>query len=75
MKSTAFFKSKTELDILYNKILYELPHKLSNDLKLQILRDQKILEKSQICVRTVSLTGKKMATAVKKYAKVDIKVS
>ena len=74
MKSTAFFKSKTELDILYN-LIYELPHKLSNDLKLQILRDQKILEKSQICVRTVSLTGKKMATAVKKYAKVDIKVS
>ena len=74
MKSTAFFKSKKELDILYN-LIYELPHKLSNDLKLQILRDQKILEKSQICVRTVSLTGKKMATAVKKYAKVDIKVS
>ena len=47
-----------------------MPHELPSDLRLRILGNKEILEKSQIWVQT----NKTLAIAVKKHAKVDIKL-
>ena len=60
-------------------LVYELPHELVNDLRLRILENQEILEKSQIRVETYTsaqspLQNLTLAIVVKTHAKVDIKL-
>ena len=58
-------------------LVYELPHELSNNLRLGILGNKEILGRSQIWVeRNPSLPPRNqtLAMAVKKHAKVGIKL-
>ena len=61
-------------------LVYEFPHEWPNDLRLGILGNKEILRKYQISVETClpvsSLPSRNqtLAIAVKKHAKVDIKL-
>ena len=61
-------------------LVYEFPHEWPNDLRLAILGNKEILRKYQIWVETClpvsSLPSRNqtLAIAVKKHAKVDIKL-
>ena len=61
-------------------LVYEFPHEWPNDLRLGILGNKEILRKYQIWVETclpvssLSSRNQTLAIAVKKHAKVDIKL-
>ena len=60
--------------------VYELRHKLPNDLRLRNIGNQEMKEKSQNCVKTKKLISslpsknKVLTIAIKTHAKVEIKV-
>lgn len=60
------------------KLIYELPHKLSNELRLTVLKNMQLLGKLQYCVAIDSncqspWKGKSLALEFKNYAKAEIK--
>ena len=43
-----FSTSKSGLDIYYDRVLYELPHKMPNKLRLTILGNQEVWKMSKL---------------------------